>query len=139
MSYAIEQTVRESFAQQSLMTLIGASVARVAPGEVDVELPWREGLGQQNGMLHAGVATTIADVACGYAALTLMPAGSDVVSIEFKVNLLAPGAGDRFIARAKVLRAGRTITVSRADVFAIKEHEETLIATMLATMMRRGK
>lgn len=119
------------------MTLLGAELARVAPGEVDVELPFRGDLSQQNGLLHAGVVTTIADVACGYSALTLMPAGSDVISIEFKMNLLAPGRGDRFVARAKVIRAGRTITVCRADVFAIAGGYETLIATMLATMMQR--
>lgn len=132
-----EGTVRESFARQSLMTLFGAELTRVAPGEVDVELPFRDDLGQQNGLLHAGVVTTIADVACGYSALTLMPAGADVISVEFKLNLLAPGRGDRFIARGRVIRAGRTITVCRADVFAMASGNETLIATMLATMMQR--
>ena len=132
-----ERTVRESFARQSLMGLLSAELTRVAPGEVDVELPFRGDLGQQNGLLHAGVLTAIADVACGYSALTLMPAGSDVISVEFKMNLLAPGRGDHFVARGKVIRAGRTITVCRADVFAIVSGNENLIATMLATMMKR--
>jgi uncharacterized protein (TIGR00369 family) len=119
------------------MTLFAAELTRVAPGEVDVELPFRGDFGQQNGLLHAGVLTSIADVACGYSALTLMPPGADVISVEFKLNLLAPGRGDRFIARGRVIRAGRTITVCRADVFAIASGNETLIATMLATMMQR--
>ena len=115
------------------MRTLGASLDRVAPGEVDVSLPWRPELSQQNGILHAGVIASIADSACGYAALSLMPAGSDVVSVEFKLNLLAPATGPAFVARGRVIRAGRTITAAAADVFA----GDTLVATMLGTMMRR--
>lgn len=128
-----ENAVRESFARQKLMTTIGARLIRVAPGEVDIELPWSESLVQQSGVLHAGVIASIADSACGYAALTLMPPDSEVVSIEFKLNLLAPAAGQRFVACGRIVRAGRTISVTSAEVFA----DDKLIATMTGTMMRR--
>jgi uncharacterized protein (TIGR00369 family) len=128
-----ENSVRESFARQTFMMFLGASLSRVAPGEVDIELPFRADLCQQNGTVHAGALTAIADSACGYAALTLMPEGSNVLSVEFKINLLAPASAPLYVAKAKVLRAGRTLTVVRADVLA----GETLTATMLGTMMRR--
>ena len=100
--------------------------------------PFRDDLCQQNGFLHAGVLTSVADSACGYAALTLMPAGSDVLSVEFKVNLLAPGQGDRFRADAKVVRAGRTLTVCQAEVRAVRSGQpETVVALMQATMIAR--
>lgn len=117
------------------MASIGASLGVVAAGAVDVELPFRDDLTQQDGFLHAGIIATIADSACGYAAYTLMPANARVLSIEFKVNLLAPAVGSRMIARARVLRAGRTITVCRADVAAVLDKSEKLVATMLGTMM----
>jgi uncharacterized protein (TIGR00369 family) len=110
--------VKSSFARQPVMNLIGARLASVEPGVVEIELPFRADLTQQNGYLHAGVVTTIADSACGYAAYTLMPAGSRVLSIEFKVNLLRPARGELFVARAEVVKSGRTLTVVRADVFA---------------------
>ena len=128
-----ETSVRESFDRQQLMKTIGAELVRVAPGEVDIALVWREDLTQQTGVLHAGVLASLADSACGYAALTLMPEGSDVVSIEFKLNLLAPARGPELIAKGRVIRAGRTITTAAADVFA----GELIVATMLGTMMRR--
>lgn len=115
------------------MTLLGARLGRIAPGEVDIELPWDESLLQQGGVLHAGAIASIADSACGYAAMSMMPAGSEVVSIEFKLNLLAPAKGSRFVARGRVVRAGNTITVAAADVFG----DGVLIATMTGTMMRR--
>ena len=115
------------------METIGAKLIRIAPGEVDIELPFRDDLVQQAGTLHAGVVTALADSACGYAALTLMPAGQEVLSVEFKVNLLAPAAGGVLVARAKVLRAGRTLTVCAADVVS----GDKLVATMLATMIGR--
>ncbi len=128
-----ERVVRESFARQTLMSTIGAVMTRVVPGEVTIQLPFRDDLAQQNGFLHAGIVTAIADSACGYAAQTLMPPGKDVLSVEFKLNLLAPAVGERFIAAATVLRAGRTLTVVRADVHAGGK----LIATMLGTMIAR--
>ena len=131
-----EERVRASFARQAIMATLGARLERVAPGEVDVRLPFRADLAQQHGFLHAGVVTTIVDSACGYAALTLMPPGSAVLSVEFKVNLLAPADGVAVIARARVLKAGRTITVATGDVFAIAANgAETLAATMTATLM----
>lgn len=133
-SFATE--VADSFAQQSIMTLLGARLARVEPGVVEIELPFRADLTQQDGFLHAGVITTVADSAAGYAAYSLMPAGSRVLSIEFKVNLLRPARGELFIARAEVIKAGRTLSVVRADVFATGANsEKELVATMQGTMM----
>ena len=132
---SFEQEVRQSFAQQSIMELIGASLTLVEPGVVEITLPYRKDLTQQNGYLHAGIITTIADSACGYAAFTLMPEGSGVLSVEFKVNLLRPAKGDRLLARAEVIKAGKTLTVVRADVFALTENKRTLVATMQGTMM----
>ena len=102
--------VRRSFAQQAVMNLLGASLSLVAPGIVEITLPYRLDLTQQNGYLHAGIITTIADSACGYAAFTLMPAGAGVLSVEFKVNLLRPAKGDSFVARAEVIKSGKTVT-----------------------------
>ena len=134
-----EGRVRESFARQRVMQLFGARVERVAPGAVDVVLPYREDLTQQDGYVHAGVITAVADSACGYAAYTLMPAGSGVLSVEFKVNLLRPAAGDEFVAEARVVKAGRTLTVTRCDVHARAAGAAKLVATMTATMIRQGR
>jgi uncharacterized protein (TIGR00369 family) len=128
--------VTQNFAQQPIMHLIGARLVTVEPGVVEIALPYRADLTQQNGYLHAGVVTTIADSACGYAAMSLMPAGSGVLSVEFKVNLLRPAQGESFLARAEVIKGGRTLTVVRADVFALSEDSERkLVATMQGTMM----
>jgi uncharacterized protein (TIGR00369 family) len=134
-----ERDLREGFARQSLMSSLGARLETIVPGAVDIAIDARADLLQQNGFVHAGVLTSIADSACGGAAITLMPPSSDVLSIEFKVNLLAPAAAPRFVARARVLRAGKTITVCRADVFGIDGANETLVATMLGTMMTRSR
>ena len=134
-----ERRVRESFARQRAMGTLGMRLLRVAPGEVEIGLDFREDLTQQHGYLHAGVVAAAVDTACGYAALTLTEAGSEVLSVEFKLNLLSPAAGERFVARARVVRAGRNITVCAGDVYALKGGgEEKLVATMLATMMRVG-
>ncbi len=128
--------VARSFAQQPIMDLIGARLSLVEPGVVEITLPYRADLAQQHGYLHAGVITTIADSACGYAAFTLMPAGSNVLSVEFKVNLLRPAQGVEFVTRAEVIKAGRTLTVVRADVFGLDGHAgRELVATMLGTMI----
>ena len=127
--------VRASFARQKVMETIGASLTRVAPGEVEIELPFRGDLTQQHGFLHAGIVTTIVDSACGYAALSLMPSDSGVLSIEYKVNFVSPAVGARMIARGRVIRSGRTVTVCAGDVFAVADGKEKLVATMLATMM----
>ena len=116
------------------MQVIGAELTRVEPGVVEISLPYRRDLTQQDGYLHAGIITTIADSAAGYAAYSLMPAGSGVLSVEFKVNLLRPAQGERFVARAEVIKPGKTLTVVRADVFGIQGTEHTLVATLLGTM-----
>jgi uncharacterized protein (TIGR00369 family) len=131
-----EARVRASFARQRAMATLGARLTRVEPGAVDVELPWRDDLTQQAGVLHAGVVAAVLDSACGYAALTLMPAEAEVVSVEFKVNLLAPARGERLVARAIVKKSGRTLSVCDADAFAISGGEETLVASMTGTMMK---
>ena len=130
-----ERRVRESFARQRAMETLGMRLLRVAPGEVEIGLDFRGELTQQHGYLHAGIVTAAVDTACGYAALTLTDAGAEVLSIEFKLNLLSPAAGDSFVARARVVRAGRNVTVCAGDVFALRGGEEKLVATMLATMM----
>ncbi len=130
-----EQAVRDSFAAQPLMATIGARLAHVAAGEVEIRVPFRPDLTQQHGFLHAGVVTTALDSACGYAAFSLMPAGSGVLSVEFKTSLLAPAVGDELVARGRVVRAGRTITVCQGDAFMLAGGVETQVATMLATMM----
>ena len=127
--------VRESFDKQQAMRTLGARLTRVEPGEVEIELPYRDDLTQQHGFLHAGVVTAVLDSACGYAAFSLMPPGAGVLSVEFKVNLLAPANGDLLIARARVLRAGRTISVCQADATMRSGGDETPVATMLGTMM----
>ena len=117
------------------MQTIGAEMTRVAPGEIEIELAYRDDLAQQHGYLHAGVITAIVDSACGYAAMTLTRAVEDILTIEYKANFVAPATGEKMIARSRVLRAGRKVTVCAGDVFALRGGEEKLIATMLATMM----
>ncbi len=132
---AFESRVRSSFARQPMMDTIGATLERVVPGEVAIRLPFRADLTQQHGFLHAGAMTTALDTACGYAALTLMPPGAAVLTAEFKVNLLAPGRGDHLVARARVVKPGRTLIVCAGDAFAVSGGEERLVLTMLATIM----
>jgi uncharacterized protein (TIGR00369 family) len=131
----MEARLRASFARQAAMATLGAEIAHLAPGEVDLRMDYRAELTQQHGFLHAGIVATLADSACGYAAYTLMPAEAGVVSVEFKLNLMAPAAGDAFVARARVKKAGRTLVVVTADVFALAGGGERLIATMQGTMM----
>lgn len=128
-----QAVVSESFSRQPFLSQIGVKLVRVAPGEVDLELPFRDDLVQQTGVLHAGVVAAIADTACGYAALTLMPEGAEVVSVEFKINLLAPAAGALFLARGRVVRAGRTLTVCTGEVVA----EGRVVAVLTGTFIRR--
>ena len=130
-----ERAVRESFAAQRIMSTLGGQLTRVAAGEIEIQLPFRAELTQQHGFLHAGVVTAVLDSSCGYAALSLMPEGVGVLTLEFKTNLLAPARGDLLIARSEVLRAGRTITVCQADALMRSAGEETIVATMLATIM----
>lgn len=129
------ERVRASYAKQTVMATLNASLTRVEPGVVEIALPFRADLAQQHGFLHAGIVSTVLDSACGYAAFTLMPADSGVVSVEFKVNLLSPAAGSRLIVRARVIRAGRTLSVCQADGFMLQDGAEKHVATMTATMM----
>ena len=132
--------VRASFERQTLMVLLGAKLGRVEAGAVDIAVGYRADLTQQHGYLHAAVTTAIADTACGYAALTLTPANSEVLSVEFKVNLLRPAVGRLFVAEGRVLKLGRTLSVVRGDVFATTEDDRsTLIATMLATIIVQSR
>ena len=117
------------------MATIGARLAHVAAGAIEIRVLFRPDLTQQHGFLHAGVVTSALDSACGYAALSLMPEGAGVLTVEFKTNLLAPARGEELIARGRVVRAGRTITVCQADASMLADGAETLVATMLATIM----
>ena len=132
---AIERKVRENFAQQQFMQTLGAEMTLVEQGKVEIQFAYRPDLTQQHKFVHAGAITTILDSACGYAALSVAPEGKDVLSVEFKVNLLAPAVGETFIARAEVKRAGKTLTVCSADAFARQGAREKLVATMLATII----
>jgi uncharacterized protein (TIGR00369 family) len=129
------EKVRRSFADQSVMRFIGAELLSVAPGKVDIRLPFRQELTQQDGFLHAGISTAIVDSACGYAALSLMPEDFQVLSVEFKINLLSPAIGEYFLAEGRVLRAGRNLIVVRGDVFALDAGKRKQIVTMLGTMI----
>lgn len=132
---AFEKKVRDSFSRQPFMSTIGAEMISVGSGRVEIGFLFNSRLTQQNGFVHAGAVTSILDSACGYAALSVAPEGVDVLTVEFKVNLLAPGVGESFLARASVKRAGKRLAVCAADVFAVRAGEEKLIATMLATIM----
>jgi uncharacterized protein (TIGR00369 family) len=131
------ESVRASFARQGLMAHLGARLARIEPGLCEIELMSRAELTQQHGFLHAGAVVSIADTAAGYAALSLMPAGHEVLTVELKVNLLAPAAGERLVARGRVRRAGRTLSVVEAEVSAVTNGRAAPVALMLATMIGR--
>ncbi|MBB5348183.1 PaaI family thioesterase [Desulfoprunum benzoelyticum] len=137
MENSIARRIRDSFARQSVMTTIGATLTAVENGAVTVELPFRSDLTQQHGFLHAGVVTMIVDSACGYAALTMMPASAAVLTAEYKVNFLSPAEGEKLIARGRVLKPGRTLTVCFGEVHAVRDGQEKLVATMMATMVAR--
>ena len=132
---AYEARVRSSFARQEMMETIGAVLERVAPGEVDIRVPFRAAISQQHGFFHAGAITTAVDTACGYAAFSLMPPGAGVLTIEFKVNLMSPAKGEAIVARGRVVKPGRNVTFCHGDVFAVDGGGEKLVATMAATMM----
>jgi len=130
-----EARVADSFDEQSVMQLIGASLGAVEPGHVEIELPYRANLTQQDNFLHAGISSTIMDSACGYAAFTLMAVEARVLTIEFKINLLAPAAGDHFRAVGKVRKPGRSLFVAEAELFAVSDGTDRLVATMTGTLM----
>ena len=133
-----EQAVRASFGQQTFMAYLGAELTAVSPGNVTIEMPVTPELSQQHGFVHAGATTAIVDSACGYATLSLLPAGSEVVTVEFKMNLLAPALGVKMIAHGRVVRPGRTLTVCQGELFGEDESgNRKLCAIMTATMIRR--
>ena len=127
--------VRASFDRQDAMKTIGAQLAAVEPGRVVIELPWARALTQQHGFLHAGMVATALDSACGYAGFSLMPADVAVLTIEYKINLLAPARGQRFRMEGVVVKPGRTVTVADGRAWAIEDGNEKLIATMSCTLM----
>ena len=130
-----ESRVRESFRRQGLMKHLGAELVEVEPGQATIRVPFRNELTQQHNYFHAGVSGAIADSACGYAAYTLMPTGSSVLTVEYKLNLLEPAEGSELTARARVLRSGRTLKVCVADVYVRRNDKDVHCATMLATIM----
>jgi uncharacterized protein (TIGR00369 family) len=129
------QKTRDSFAQQGFMQYLGAVMTVIEPGRCEIRVPFRTELGQQHGYFHAGASGAIADSASGYAAYSLMPPDFNVLTVEYKLNLLAPALGEFIIARGQVIRAGRSLTVCRADVFVVRENIEKICATSLSTIM----
>ena len=132
------EKTRASFAQQGFMKYLGAEMTVIEPGRCEIRVPFRPELSQQHGYFHAGVSGAIADSASGYAAYTLMALDSSVLTVEYKLNLVAPALGELLIARAQVIRAGRTLTICRADVFIVRGGEEKICATSLSTIMSLG-
>lgn len=133
------ERVRESFGRQGFMSSLGAELTVVEPGYCEIRLPFRASLSQQHGFFHAGATAAIADSAGGYAAYTLMGARDSVLTVEYKINLLAPGRGEEVVARARVVRPGRTLTICQVDVFAVGDGAETHCATMQQTVIRLAK
>jgi uncharacterized protein (TIGR00369 family) len=129
------ERIRSSFARQGLMKTLGATLGTVSPGEVEIAISPHPAISQQHGFVHAGAVTAIADSAAGYAALSVMPAGTGVLSTEFKINLLAPAVGERIVARGRVVKAGRTLTVAQSDVFAESGGQTKLVALLTGTLM----
>lgn len=130
-----ETRVRESYARQAAMATIGARLVDVQPGLVTIELPYRADLTQQHGFMHAGILATVMDSACGYAAFSLMDAHAGVLTVEYKVNLMAPAKGEFFLANSRVLRAGRTLTVCHGEAIAVDGERRVVVAAIQATIM----
>jgi uncharacterized protein (TIGR00369 family) len=131
-----EARVRDSFARQPFMAHLGARIVHLAPGACDIEMTYRRELTQQHGFIHGGALASIADSAAGYAAFSLMPAESSVLTVEYKLNILRPAEGEAMIARGRVVKAGRTLTVVQADVYSRSAGRERLTVTSLQTLMR---
>jgi uncharacterized protein (TIGR00369 family) len=132
--------VRASFARQRMMQTLGVEITRLAPGEIELTMPYEAAFTQQHGFIHAGIMATVLDSACGYAAFSLMPADAAVLTVEFKTNLLAPAKGERFLFRAHVVKPGRTLTVCEGRAFALEngaeaDSDERLVASMNGTLM----
>lgn len=135
MSPSIQQRIRHSFDAQSMMTTLGASLTRVEGGFVEIQAPILPGSRQQQGHAHAALTFAIGDSAAGYAALSLLPDGQEVLTAEMKINLLAPGSGDILIARGRVIKPGRRLVIVQADVFAVTQGREAHIALLTGTMV----
>jgi uncharacterized protein (TIGR00369 family) len=127
--------VVKSFNQQAVMGLVQATIESLKPGEIEIEFPYQANLTQQNGFIHAGILSTVMDSACGYAAYSLMPVDASVLTVEFKINLLAPASGERFRSIAAVKKSGRTLSLSEAELYAITGDQRKLVATMSGTLM----
>ena len=127
--------IRDSFAKQSAMALIHAEIPVIEEGRAEIEIPHWDGVLQQHGFVHCGVVGMIADSAAGYAAMTVVPEGTSVLTVEYKINMVAPANGDKIVAKGSVLRAGRTLLLTKADVYAVKDGAETLCAVMQQTIM----
>jgi uncharacterized protein (TIGR00369 family) len=132
---AYAERIRASFARQRIMALLGAEIAQVEPGSCTIRLPFREDLTQQHGYVHGGIVGTIADSAAGYAGMTLAAAGTSVLTVEYKLNLLAPAEGEALVARGRVVRPGRTLVITQADVATVRDGQEHHCATLLQTLM----
>jgi uncharacterized protein (TIGR00369 family) len=131
-----QEHIKIGFARQNVMKTIGAQLITIAPGQIEIELPFREDLTQQHGYLHAGIVTIIVDSACGFAAYSLMPENSGVLTVEYKVNFVSPARGEKFIATGRVIKPGRTLTVCTGEVVALIGEDRRTIAIMQTTMMR---
>ena len=130
-----EAKIRASYAKQGAMGLVGAKLIELRPGYCEIHLPWRADLTQQNGYFHAGIIATVVDSAAGYAGFTLMPPGSSVLSVEFKLNLLAPGDGELLIATGEVIKSGKTLVITRGEAYVVKGDKTTHCSTMQQTLM----
>jgi uncharacterized protein (TIGR00369 family) len=137
-SLAVQERIQASFDRQGLMRHLGARITRIAPGCVHIQLPGRPEITQQNGYVHAGATSAIADTAGGYAGLTLFSEGTDVLTVEFKINLLAPAIGDHIEAVGTVLKSGRTLTVCQLEAFGVRDGERKLVAHGQQTLIAVG-
>jgi uncharacterized protein (TIGR00369 family) len=129
------ERIQRSFSRQGLMGTLGASLGTIAPGAVEIVLVPHPAISQQHGFVHAGAISAIADSAAGYSALSVMPEGAGVLTTEFKINLVAPAIGDRIVARGRVVKQGRTLTLTQADVYVESAGTSKLVALLTATMM----
>lgn len=127
--------VTESFNNQAVMGSLKASISTLLPGEIEIQFPYQAAFTQQNGFIHAGILSTVMDSACGYAAYSLMSADASVLTVEFKINLLAPASGDCFRSIGRVKKSGRTLSVAEAELFADSDSGSKLVATMTGTLM----
>jgi len=130
-----QEKVRSSFSRQKFMDFIGAELVEIKPGYCEIHLPYKKELSQQHGFFHAGIIGTVADNSGGYASFSLMPKDSSILTVEYKLNLIAPGDGELLIARGQVIKSGRTLTICRTEVFVVKNGVEKLCATSLTTLM----